>query len=148
MFTKKVNADIENGNKLSDLRIRRNCGKLDSDVIAFCNAHLDAMADYLRMLAATNPITIAPQSSSSLDDTVAYLKSDPQKLLTMSKFMDAYDEVISWKLAKNDFLLDATRRHRELDVAMYSEMCTWDNGKQSAMISKLLYYYAHRNDSK
>ena len=142
MSTKKVNADLENGCDISELKIRRNQGKLNPDVIDFCTKHLDLMVEHLRTCNAH--VNLNPSNGPSLDDAVAYLKADPQKLLLVSSFMDDYEEVLKWN---NNKLIpfSATVSHREVDIAMFHTICEWDDCKWAAMISKILYRYGHRN---
>ena len=150
MPTKKLIADIENGCTISELKIRRNQGKLDSDVIEFCNTHIEAMANHLRIKAKSGQFenNLTPKNGSpSLDDTIAYLKANPDKLLLVSTFMDEYDEVLNWnELHEQKVILSSvTYSHREVDIAMFHTICGWDNRKWASMLSKMVYHYSRRS---
>ena len=110
---KTINRDIDQDVPFSELRLKRNAGELTPEVIQMCSDHFD------KMVAAA----VARNQKRNVDELVNELRSKPEILANVCKFVDDYIEVVRWnKLIEEGHLtFEATQAHREADYALFHQ---------------------------
>lgn len=147
MSATKIFNDIKKSAKITKVRIARDRGEDTDEVRKLCKAHLHAMVNYF------NGLSIKGKHAYKFADVFARVQQVPKLLNRISMFQDSYEEVLKWNALIHAKKLDmnTTIRHREVDSAMFSEICKdarqVDN-KLSDDLAKFLYHYTHRNDGK
>lgn len=139
---KDIKADV----KWNKLRVARDRGDATPEVIAFCEKHLDEMADAVFKLLQKHL-----KKTYDFSETVKAVKADHELLMLVSKFEDDYEEVLKWNklIYAKKFDGSITIHHREMDSALCDLI-----SRKSRVISndvynnlfRIMYQYAHRNE--
>lgn len=135
---KTINKDISQDAPFNELRLKRNAGELTPEVIQMCSDNFD------KMVAAA----IACNTKRNFDGLVNELRSKPELLANVCKFVDDYIEVVHWNklIEKGDLTFEMTQAHREADYALLHQGILDKLSKNSrGAICCVMLSYAYAN---
>lgn len=142
----KTVKDIKAGVKWNELRVARDRGDSTPEVIAFCDKHLDEMADAVSKLLQKHL-----KKTYDFSETVKAVKADHELLMLVSKFEDDYEEVLKWNklIYAKKLDSDITLYHREMDIALCDLISCKSlviSNEVYSDLFKIMYWYAKRNE--